>query len=36
MDFQKETVGKAMPQIIVRISAFQQAWTRTDGKSQNW
>lgn len=36
MDFQKETVGKTMPQITVRISAFRQAWTRTDGKSQNW
>lgn len=25
-----------MPQITVRISAFRQAWTRTDGKNQNW
>lgn len=36
MDFEKETVGKTVFQIAVRISAFRQAWSRTDGKSQNW
>jgi len=36
MDFQKETVGKTVLQIAVRISAFRQAWSRTDGRSQNW